>query len=1031
MPETFTFDHYEVLTRDDGSLYELGRGAMGITYKAFDTSLRIPVALKVINGTYLNSEVARQRFVREARSAAKLRHRHVASVFHLGIEGDAYFYAMEFIDGETVDALIKRQGPLPPLVALQIAAQVARALNAAQPHGLIHRDIKPANLMLVREDEDLMVKVIDFGLAKCALAGDLEEDAATVAMGFVGTPHFASPEQLQEKDIDVRSDIYSLGVTLWYMLAGQTPFAGSMEQVMSQHISRPPPFEKLANTPAPVSALLASMLAKDAAARPQTPTELRKEIEACMEQIAGSSSNAAQAVMQEQVFATMLDDSGMRSGQTEFEAGSTIAGRYCITASLGETNTGRVFRAEQLDISRSVRLLVLNRELTENPAAVAQIELEVERVAAVQHPNLLGVYGVETIESGSFIVFEWTEGFSLLELLRARRELTADEVLTLLPQAAAGVDQALGTGLKRLDLALHQIFFHFENADVPKEELLRRDFEALPPFTLKLNPLGITRELSLSETWAGAQTLVGGGAPAGGGENIDTRARYVQSLGAIVYELLGGTLAPFGFSSHAGPRYTPLATLPEAGNDVLRRALDPAVSFASAHEFHQALSKLDDLRNYQVTASVVTPPPRPPTRAGDSSFGSRTTRVPAAAAPAPSAPPPSKLPLKAIGGVAAAVLIGGAAFYFSRPSAEKPRLETTSENAPATSDAVSELATSPADSSEPMVAEESPSAPLPSASTRQELVKKAAAEAESLEKDEDWPRVLSAWLSVAKDYPEFEIGKVQLELVLERLRARTNEVNATEFPLLRPLMVEAAELGVTSAMLMLGFHLREREPEISFKWYSSAAARDHVEAITQTGLMLSNGEGCERDVVKAVTFLQLAADRGYAPAMTALAECYLYGKGVPKDEPRAIKLLNAAVEKGHTWAMDSLGTCYHRGIGVTRNFEEAVRLYTKAADAGYLKSLGNLGVLHINGQGVKANPKRAAELFFKGSRAGDPYCTYLYARCLENGIGVTPNALQAETYYRRAAEAGDLQAIQWCRQHNVDFKPPGVAAAAR
>ncbi len=111
MPETVTFDHYEVLTRDDGSLYELGRGAMGITYKAFDTNLRVPVALKVINATYLNSEVARQRFVREARSAAKLRHRNVASVFHLGTEGDTWFYAMEFIDGETRRCADQAPGP--------------------------------------------------------------------------------------------------------------------------------------------------------------------------------------------------------------------------------------------------------------------------------------------------------------------------------------------------------------------------------------------------------------------------------------------------------------------------------------------------------------------------------------------------------------------------------------------------------------------------------------------------------------------------------------------------------------------------------------------------------------------------------------------------------------------------------------------------------------------------------------------------------------------------------------------------------
>ena len=179
MPETTVFDHYEVLRREDGSLFELGRGAMGITYKAFDTNLRCPVALKVINAASIHSDLARQRFVREARAAAQLRHRHVASVFHLGVEGDTYFYAMEFIEGETVESIIRRSGPFQPVLALRIAVQVARALTAAQKHQLIHRDIKPSNLMLVREDEELIVKVIDFGLAKSA-AGEARPPATSL-----------------------------------------------------------------------------------------------------------------------------------------------------------------------------------------------------------------------------------------------------------------------------------------------------------------------------------------------------------------------------------------------------------------------------------------------------------------------------------------------------------------------------------------------------------------------------------------------------------------------------------------------------------------------------------------------------------------------------------------------------------------------------------------------------------------------------------------------------------------------------------
>ena len=248
MGDTVKFQHFEVLRHEDGRPYELGRGAMGITYKAFDTNLRCHVALKVINSAYLNSDVAQQRFLREARAAAALRHPNVATVFHLGNEEDNYFYAMEFVDGETVETCMKRLGAIPPVMALEIVIQVSRALAAAEKQGLVHRDIKPSNLMLVYEDEnEFTVKVIDFGLAKSSdkdAAGG--EDVATLtAGGFLGTPHFASPEQLEERAIDVRSDIYSLGVTLWYMLAGKTPFSGSLAQVMSQHLHRDPPFENL------------------------------------------------------------------------------------------------------------------------------------------------------------------------------------------------------------------------------------------------------------------------------------------------------------------------------------------------------------------------------------------------------------------------------------------------------------------------------------------------------------------------------------------------------------------------------------------------------------------------------------------------------------------------------------------------------------------------------------------------------------------------------------------------------------------
>ena len=269
------FDHYELLTHSDGTAVELGHGGMGVTYKAFDTNLRCPVALKVVNPHYLKDESARIRFIREARAAARIRHPNVASVFHLGRKDNDYFYAMEFVEGETLDQLIKRRGPMGVELALDIADQVSAALGAANREHIVHRDIKPANLMLrFGEGGGVDIKVIDFGLAKASSSG--QSDPALSAPGsFAGTAHFASPEQCAGGEVDIRSDIYSLGVTLWEMLTGNVPYRGATAQVISQHLHAPLPLDQLKHLPQPVVALLQLMLEKDPTRRPQNPSELR------------------------------------------------------------------------------------------------------------------------------------------------------------------------------------------------------------------------------------------------------------------------------------------------------------------------------------------------------------------------------------------------------------------------------------------------------------------------------------------------------------------------------------------------------------------------------------------------------------------------------------------------------------------------------------------------------------------------------------------------------------------------------------
>jgi eukaryotic-like serine/threonine-protein kinase len=293
----YTFEHYELETDADGRPVELGRGAMGVTYKAFDRNLDCPVALKVIGERYLDDESARLRFLREARAAARLRHPNVATVFHLGRKAHDYFYAMEFVAGESLESYIRRCGPLELGVALNIVEQVAAALAAAQKEQIVHRDIKPSNLMIHFGDGgNVSLKVIDFGLAKTASSPKSDPALSTPGM-FFGTAHFASPEQCDGNEADIRSDIYSLGITLWDMLTAKVPFEGNRQEVMSKHRLAPLPMDQLNHLPVPAVRLLQFMLEKNPAERPQNPLELQSALRAVRAALTGCASGSTESFL--------------------------------------------------------------------------------------------------------------------------------------------------------------------------------------------------------------------------------------------------------------------------------------------------------------------------------------------------------------------------------------------------------------------------------------------------------------------------------------------------------------------------------------------------------------------------------------------------------------------------------------------------------------------------------------------------------------------------------------------------------------
>jgi hypothetical protein len=313
------YDHfgvYKIDRREDGSLYQLGHGAMGVTYRATDTALQRKVAVKIITFPAAGrSKEGRESFLREARATAALRHENIATVFQFGIyeETGQCFCAMELIEGETLEERVRRAGPLDVRTTMDIAQQVTAALGAAEERGLIHRDLKPANLMLaylsrselVERDRRACprkrtvqhaapaVRIIDFGLAKALHSP--ADPIGLIHRGFVGTPAFASPEQFENSDVDVRSDIYSLGMTLWFALTGKTPFAGySWEQIRRAQLLNILPTQqlKLARVPTRVCMLLKSMLAFERAKRVGTH-ELAAELRRCATPATGTRRASA------------------------------------------------------------------------------------------------------------------------------------------------------------------------------------------------------------------------------------------------------------------------------------------------------------------------------------------------------------------------------------------------------------------------------------------------------------------------------------------------------------------------------------------------------------------------------------------------------------------------------------------------------------------------------------------------------------------------------------------------------------------
>src|SRR5215470_14886178 len=276
----------------------LGRGAMGQVYLASDKKFSTRrVAVKTVRQDILSSDNLQEgeaiaRFEREAQAAASIQHPNTVSVTDFGESSDGIFYlVMEYVEGETLHRLLRREGTLPVTRAVHLLRQIADGVDAAHALGILHRDLKPANIFIMQKGRgDGFVKVGDFGLAKIVnqTVTDISSNATPSSRGIIGTPEYMAPEQMQpEMGVDARADLYALGTIAYLMLGGKTPFAGDLMQLVMQKIMhKPPPLSSLrTDIPADVERVVMSALEIDPKSRPASVTDWIEQLEEAAEDV--------------------------------------------------------------------------------------------------------------------------------------------------------------------------------------------------------------------------------------------------------------------------------------------------------------------------------------------------------------------------------------------------------------------------------------------------------------------------------------------------------------------------------------------------------------------------------------------------------------------------------------------------------------------------------------------------------------------------------------------------------------------------
>ncbi len=550
----------------------LGCGAMGMVYKALDPDNTHHVAIKTIHRSFLNTDLGKEvlaRFQKEADSHHFLRHSNIAVTLLAGQIDNVHCKIMEYVEGKDLKTLLADKKSFSTDEIINIVDKLLSALSCAHDEGFVHGYIKPANVIV---GPNGIVKVTDFGMAR------IDSSTSTIASTIFATANYMSPEQCKGEKVDGRSDLFSVGIVLYELLAAQKPFDGDHSAIIMANIinTEPAPPSRLNHgIPTNFDAIVRKALEKDVRRRYQSAREFREDLLAINTKTAIQSSSPPQSI-----------------------------GKYRIESVLGEGAMGVVYKAYDPGLDRYVAIKTIRKQLLDTSLGQAMLERfrnEAKLASRLVHPNIVAIYEFDQDNEIPYFVMEYVDGLNLQTALKRGNTYSLEKIVQILDPVLRGLAYTHEFGIVHRDIKPGNIF-------ISKKGVVKvSDFSIARTDNSSLTQIGTVVG---TPSYMSPEQCMGG--------VVDGRSDLF-SVGVMLYELVADQ-KPFVGDNYSSIMYQvvnvePLLPskinqqLPKGVDGIIEKALakNPDDRFESADEFRQALAKL-------ITSEPIKPPPQPPRR---------------------------------------------------------------------------------------------------------------------------------------------------------------------------------------------------------------------------------------------------------------------------------------------------------------------------------------------------------------------------------------------------------------------------------